>query len=78
MVRRHVIHSPLSFFSAKAYVICNRQVTNYDDDATIRIWGDIDPFMKLVMKQLLGEEQEKIWCDSLSPKKDYYNAMRKN
>lgn len=53
-------------------------MTEYDDGATIRVWGDIDPFMKMVMKKLLGEEQEKIWCDSLASKKAHYDSMRKN
>jgi NAD-dependent SIR2 family protein deacetylase len=42
-------------------VICNRQRTEHDDRASIRVHGDCDHYMKLVMMQLMGKVKYDEW-----------------
>lgn len=57
-------------------VIVNRQKTHLDSKATVRIFGDCDKVMAIVMERVLGREAHAAWLDHVAQKQPAYDAMR--
>lgn len=58
-------------------VICNRQKTEHDSKASIRVHGDCDGFMELVLKQLMGQEDYDSWKKARTQRLADYDKVRK-
>lgn len=62
----------------KKLVICNRQHTDLDSKAHVRIFGDCDDLMAHIMQLVLGgREIFQEWIASLEKKAASYNAKRR-
>lgn len=61
---------------AKTCAIVNRQTTDYDERASVRVFGDCDRFMQQVMQLLLGVEEEARWRVSIRQKLPAYDRAR--
>ena len=57
-------------------VVVNRQETDFDDRALVRVFGDIDDFMLALMEELLGAADAAAWYASLGGRRAAYDALR--
>lgn len=57
-------------------VICNRQRTDLDAEATLRIFGDCDPLCVELLKKAIGAEQFELWMTEREERLQSYGAIR--
>lgn len=61
-------------------IACVRQDTEMDSyvkrSGGVRVYGDCDDFMRLLMREYYGEEAVRTWEQSLSSKIELYNKLR--
>lgn len=57
-------------------VICNRQQTEKDDDTSVRIFGDCDVFMDLLLSKLMGNEPYESWKQARDSRVKQYRQKR--
>jgi len=57
-------------------VICNRQQTQKDDETKVRIFGDCDVFMDLLLSKLMGSKQYESWKQARATRVKQYRQKR--
>ena len=63
--------------SGQQLVICNRQETPLDDNAAVRIFGDCDMFLDLLLSKLMGStEMYEAWKQGREARMVDYNRLK--
>lgn len=57
-------------------IICNRQDTEKDDKARVRVYGDCDGFMKQVIHHLLPAQEQQLWEEQREERMKKYEEQR--
>ena len=59
-------------------VICNRQQTQKDKDTTVRIFGDCDVFMELLLSKVMSNKEYETWKQGRAARVKQYRKKRSN
>ena len=61
---------------SRILAIVNRQKTALDSDATVRAFGDCDPWTRRLMRGLLPEDGLKVWEAGRAARMQQYDLKR--
>jgi NAD-dependent deacetylase len=64
--------------SGQQLIICNRQTTPLDNDAAVRVFGDCDTFLDLLLLKLMGNNADvyEAWKQGRGARMVEYNKVK--